>query len=187
MWALGGFIAVRFAFALRRERFSRLTRPGLLVIAGILIGGGLMAAQLLPGLELQSLGPRRAGGLTIDQALILAPTPKMMLPQMVDSAAGSPRWLYVGILPLLLSPVALFASRRTPALYFFALALLSLGVVLSVDTPAFNVYRILRGGSWFRAPPRILYLYAVAAAVLSAIGLHPRTSALRSDLHEYVG
>jgi hypothetical protein len=175
MWALAGFVAVRLStLAITRRGHRReVAAVALLVAAGLLIGGGLMAAQLLPGLELQGLGPRRVGGLSLRQAVALAPAPDVVRAQMVDSQAGHPRLVYVGMLALLVIPVALFtrACTRVRTLYFFALGLFSVGVVLSVYTPLFALYRLVPGSAWFRAPPRLLYLYAFAAAVLSGVGL----------------
>ncbi|MCK6555285.1 YfhO family protein, partial [Candidatus Binatia bacterium] len=182
MYALAAYSAVRLTAAWFRPGERRhLVRLGGLLAAGAAIGLGLTAVQLLPTLELQSLGPRRPGGLSIAQMLAYGPVaPGKLLAETVDSRAGHPRFSYLGILPLLLAPLA-FCTRgdRVRVAFLWCVLLLSAGFALTVHTPLFSLYRALPAATWFRIPNRILFLYAFAGAVLSGIGLDTVMSAAR--------
>ena len=176
MYVLGGYTACRLIVLLmrplERPRFFSIVA---LLAAGVLLGVLLPAAQLLPTIELQLLGPRRPGGLTLRQAIALGPVvPRKFLQDAVDSLPGRSRLTYVGMLPLVLLPLALLAKRGLwRAVFLLALGVFSVCVALTVFTPVFELYRLLLpGAAWFRAPPRILFIYAFAAASLAGIGLN---------------
>jgi hypothetical protein len=142
-----------------------------LFAAAILFAFAWMAPQLLPSLELQALGPRRAGALSMQQTLSMgALAPSALAVTMVNAIPGPPRWAYLGISAVLLMPLSLVAVRqRWRITCFWLLAIFSLCVAVSVYTPVFNLYNLI-GGSRFRAPPRALYIYAAAGAVLTGVG-----------------
>jgi hypothetical protein len=164
--------AGRFAAAaLSPEERPRLLRASVLGAAAGALAIAWIAPQLLPTLELQSLGPRRTGGLTVLQTMPHGPfTPSALLDDMVDSTPGLPRWAYLGIGALLLAPLSLGAARqRWRVLCFALLAAFSVCAVVAVDSPVHELYRRI-GGSQFRVPARLLYVYTAAAAILAAIG-----------------
>lgn len=169
-WATGAYAACHVFARLRRDRRGTWG-GGALAAIGIALGLGLAAAQLLPSLELQSLGPRRAGGLSLEQVFPMAmPSPELILSRAVDAAPGPPRWSYVGIVALLLVPLAFLSPRgRRRTAFLAAMAVGSLLVSFSLHTPAYELSRLLPGGSSFRAPWRILCLYAFAMAALAGI------------------
>ncbi len=172
LYALGVFAAVRIAGRLRTSA-AEAVHVAALVGFGFVLSGPLMAVQLLPQLELQRLGPRRVGGLSAEQAVLLAPaSPRWFLDQVLDSQPGGLKAGYVGVATLLAVALSVFAAdRRGAVLAFWVIGLFSAGVALGVTSPLFQVHRTLPGMAWFRGPQRILYLYAVAAAVLAGIGL----------------
>ena len=78
---------------------------------------------------------------------------------MVDAVPGRPRLAYLGMFALLFIPLSwLSRHERLRTFTLWLLALFGLAVSMSVYTPVYELYRTLPGGSWFRAPPRILFL-----------------------------
>ena len=191
IYAIAAYGVMRLGVALRApaER-SHVGHILLLFVLAATLSAGLMAGQLLPGLELQGLGPRRAGGLSLQQILILggSTSPRWLLDEALRSVPGEPSLASVGILAFLLVPLAIFVRPLRAWTYCFAVLLVfSAGVVMSADSPIFRLYHALPGMSWFRAPLRILYLQAFAAAALSGIGLELLTAPRpRAALHQRV-
>jgi hypothetical protein len=181
LYAIAAYTAMRLAVAFR----SPAERPHLVTIVvllglGGMVAAGLMMGQLLPGLELQAQGPRRAGGLSLEHMLVFGGpvSPSWLLQQIVDVAPDGPRMPYVGILALVLLPASLFVRPlRAWAGCFWIVMLFSLAVAASAHSPAFDLYRLLPGARLFRAPLRFLYLHAFAAAVLSGVGFAGLASA----------
>jgi len=173
MYCLGAYLALRtLALLVKPERRGAVLRAGMLGAVAMAVGIGLAAVQLIPSFELQSLGPRRPGGLTIIQSLGMgAIPPERFLHGAVDARPGFPRPTYVGTLWLLLSVFTLLTARRIQVWFFLLLGAFAVLVALTVHTPVFTLYRLLPASTWFRFPDRILFLYAFAASVLLASGL----------------
>jgi len=132
-----------------------------------LVGAGLSAVQLLPGLEYQALTSRgaigfdeRGNGFPFYDVL------QVLFPGLLS--LWSP--LYIGILGLLL---AIFgALRRTTGILFW-LILLGTALILSFGsrTILFDlVYNLVPGESWFRGQERAAYLIVTSASVLAGLG-----------------
>jgi hypothetical protein len=169
-YATAGFAAVRL-IAEGRPDWRRATWRAVPVVAGFAGGIALAAAQLLPSVELQMLGPRAPGALKLNDMLLLGFLPPgQLFAQMIDATPGNPRYGYVGLFTLPLAIIGLLSRERGTALYFAGLGVVSLLVAMSVATPFFSLFLKLPGASWFRAPFRILYLYSLAMAVLAALG-----------------
>lgn len=174
MHAIGAYATLRLLALLAHSRSVRqVVRTAGLLAAGVLLGLGLAAIQVLPSAELQSLGPRRPGGLSILQTIPFGPTaPSTLLSEAVDSRPGSPRRIYIGMLPLLLMPIALLLpGNRFRAVFLWASLLWSIAVAVTVFSPLYGFYRLLPGGSWFREPSRMTFVYTFAGAVLAGMGL----------------
>ena len=162
----------RLLLAWRRDwRTNAVT--GVLLALGVVLGLALAAVQLLPSMELQAMGPRRPGGLTIEQTLTLGPiAPRLMLKSAVTSTPGFPRQEYVGMLPLVLVLGSLFATKgRVRVFLLWCLLIFSVTTALTVYTPWFLWYRLVPGAAWFRIPWRIIFIAAFAAAVLTGVGV----------------
>jgi uncharacterized membrane protein YfhO len=124
MDAFGAYIVFRLAVMAVTERgWKRPLIVGGLAVAGLALGISLAAVQLLPSFELQTLGPRRPGGLSLAQILVYGPIPpRTLLSEAVDSLPGFPRYPYVGMLTLLLIPASLFSkSGRLRVLFLWGL------------------------------------------------------------------
>ena len=172
LYALVAFATVRIV-ARVREPSPGTGRVVALVAFGFVLGGALMAVQLLPQLELQRLGPRRVGGLSDMQSMIWVPlTPRWFLDQVLNTVPGELHGAYIGIATLLVVALSVFAvERRAVVVAFGILGAFSAGVALGAQSPFLHLYRAMPGLAWFRGPQRIIYLYAVAAAVLGGVGL----------------
>lgn len=172
MYVIALFSGVRLLGMLRDDA-KRAGHVLALLTLGVALGVALTAAQLLPGLELQGLGPRRSGGLSLIQAKALAPpAASWFLDQASNSLPVGLHLAYIGIATMFPVLLSLFASmERGYVLLFWLIGLFSAGVALGPDAPFFAWYRMLPGMAWFRGPQRILYLYAFSVALLSGIGM----------------
>jgi hypothetical protein len=145
-----------------------------------LMGGGLVAFQLLPTYELSSLSIR-GGGLSYRQAVSFSLPPESLALSLLPSFEDSPfseYVAYVGVVPLLLALLGIWRrGRKQQAPFFIALSILGFFLALGVYNPFYFVlYRLVPGFSLFRAPARWLYLYAFGVAVLAGLGIEELAS-----------
>lgn len=174
MHAVGFYAAVRLgATALRRDSRAAAPRVAILLALAVVLGLGLAAVQLVPSMELQSLGWRRPGGLTLEQTLPGgAPLLQKWLAEAASSEPAYPRYGYAGIATIVLLPLSLAAAtRRSQVVGLWVVGAWGFLVALTVATPVFHLYRALPGGTWFREPWRIIVLPSFAAAMLSGVAL----------------
>jgi hypothetical protein len=171
-YAIAFYAALRLAIrAARQDGRAHLPFAAAALAGGAALGVCLAAVQLVPSWELQGLSPRGSGSSASRLLGFGTQAPSAMLSAVVDASPGYPRWVYVGILPLLLAPLSFLARKqreRLPALWF--LAVLGLGVALTVHTPLFAWFQSLPGLAWFRSPQRVLFVYSFAVAALAGIG-----------------
>lgn len=171
--ALALYAAVRLGAMLLGQGDRRgAARAAILLGLGVCLGVALAAVQLLPSIELQGLGWRRPGGLTLEQSLPSGGvSPSRWLAEAGASEPAMPRFGYAGVVTVLLLPVSLLALRRSSAVTaLWALGAWGILVAMTTATPAFALYRLLPGGTWFREPWRIIALYVLAVAMLAGIG-----------------
>jgi hypothetical protein len=139
-------------------------------MVALLLAALLGAAQLLPQLELAGLSSR---GLDAAQAGQYALSPLQLLLGLGLPAAqgGHETIIYLGWLPLLLLPSAFSRANRWSWFYGGVLAV-ALLFALGEATPLHAlVYRLLPGFQWVRTPARLMFMGALAAAVLTGFGL----------------
>ena len=75
LYVLAGYTALKIVLVHRDTREAgRTARLASLAAFGAVAGVALAAAQLIPSLELMSLGPRRPGSLSVSRILVLGPT-----------------------------------------------------------------------------------------------------------------
>ncbi len=186
MVGLGVWAVLSVGWPVRRGGLRHLL-PLLAVIPAV----ALSAAQLLPTIELNSLG-LRTGGLDYRQAVSFSLRPQLLLQTFLppfrgglDAAFGSEGYAefvgYVGITGLLLAGIGVVATLR--AAYareagsgsaLRAIGLLATGAFLALG--AYNplyymLWRFVPGFDLFRAPARWLELFALGAALLAGVGL----------------
>ncbi len=177
MQAIGLYVVVRLATLAAQRRWADILRAGILLSLGLGAGLALAAVQLLPSFELQRMGWRRPGGLSLIQQLAYGPTPPSMLARdAVDPTPSYPRQSYLGMLALIVLPLsvvpAIMSARTRPRVAGLWVVLVwGVGVAISVFGPFFTIYRMLPGGTWFRVPARAIYLYAFAGSALVGIAM----------------
>jgi hypothetical protein len=153
------------------------------LLALCLAGAGVLAAvQILPSLELTRLSLRAAISYQESTKFALAPLGLLTLvvPHFFGENAqnywGS--WTttevfgYAGILPLVLSAVALQLRRSTETRFWLWLAIL--GVLLSLGEATILqgwLYRFVPSFDKVRAPGRFLVYFDLGVAILAALGL----------------
>lgn len=151
----------------------------------------LSAAQLLPTLELTTLG-LRTGGLEYREAVSFSLRPQLLLQSFLPpfggglaEAFGSEGYAefvaYIGLTGLLLAAAGGWLALRNwrahipgagaqvrPIALVVAGVLLALGAYSPLTYP---LWRFVPGFDLFRAPARWLELYALGAALLAALGM----------------
>lgn len=148
-----------------------------------LVGAALAAVQLIPLYELGQQTYRSRGlepALADVNSLWAGDFLTLLLPRLYDTGAGDywGRWvkwetsLYVGVLPLLLVPLGLLATRPH-RVFFGAMGLASLLLGLGPDSPLPLWARLheLPGFEVLRSPARFSLTFSLAIAVLSAYGI----------------
>ena len=163
----------------------------------------LAAAQLLPTLELNSLG-LRTGGLPYRQAVSFSLRPRLLAQSLLppfgrglDAAFGSEGYAefvgYVGIAALVLAAIGLSLLwrrsaevNRPPWNVQRATLLAASGFLLALG--AYNplyylLWRVIPGFDLFRAPARWLELFALGVAALAAFGLDALASTTETRRH----
>lgn len=156
------------------------------------IGGGLLigiavlgigAAQWLPAIEAYPYSPRSglsyaevANGFSLHELLGLF---------RANYGEWSP--LYMGIVPLALSIVGIFARRKV-TVFWLVVAVIAVLVALGANGFAYPIaYRVLPGFAIFRNQERIALLYMMAVTVLSGYGWAALTQRWRVPLVAFAG
>jgi hypothetical protein len=177
----GDWIRRRSSFP--RPILSSLIITLLIYILGVLLGGLLSAAQLLPTLELSALG-LRSGGLSywdvtsfslqpLRLPWTLFPTYGLSDLSIVFGPAFTEFVGYVGLVPLLLGLFGFWRGRRQRA-WLFGLLFVVLGLFLALGrwNPAYYIlYKLVPGFDLFRTPARWMMLYTLGMAVLAGVGM----------------
>jgi hypothetical protein len=82
------------------------------------------------------------------------------------------RSLYLGVLPLVLIPIAVATARERRALFFAGVLVVSLVLALGNYTPFYELaYAILPALSKFRYPVKVFFATSFAASVLTGYGI----------------
>lgn len=170
--ALALYAAVRLLAMVRRGGWRAAAATAVMAGAGVALGVALSAAQLLPSLELSALSTRGSGEFSTGAMFPYPPpAPSALLTQAFDARPGPPRLSYVGIVPLVLLPAALWTRRRrASAAALFVLAAFGLLAMFTRYTPFWNLYSALPGVALFRIPWRAALIYAFASSGLAGFG-----------------
>lgn len=153
-----------------------------LYTGGVLLGGVISAAQLLPTLELSDLG-LRSGGLSYGEATALSlPLRQLfwtLLPSYglvnLESQFATPAYseliAYVGVAALVLAALGAWRTRGSVRVAGLLFALVGLLLAIGRWNPLyFGLYLIVPGFDLFRTPARWMMLYTLGLALLAAGG-----------------
>ncbi|MFN8446511.1 MAG: YfhO family protein [Caldilineaceae bacterium] len=189
----GDEVQSRWRFPVRSFWIGVNPQPLVIFLLGCLLSAGLVAAQLLPTLELNGLG-LRSGGLSYGEASSFSLKPLQLfwtlLPSygLVDlgvvfgSLGYSEYVAYVGIIALLLA-IWMFRSwivtggyklQNLKAEQGFGLLFAGLGFFLALGrwNPFYYLlFKLIPGFDLFRAPARWMMLYTLGMAVLAGVGI----------------
>jgi len=163
---VGLYVAARL-FGEARRHGRGVLKPALLVL--LLAGGltaGLIAAVIVPGLELaeHSVQQGRSFASIAEGGLGASDLVALVWPQ-------SGNHLYVGVPILLLGAVGLL-KKRPLSLFFAGVAFLAVLLCLGDTTPVFRVaFEIIPGARLFRLPYRYEAWLGPSTAALAAFGL----------------
>jgi hypothetical protein len=166
---------------------TRPAVPRILVLLGIgvVLGVAVTAVQILPTRELQALGPRRPGGLSMEQLVPFGSLPPArIVEEALDWRTTRPYIspFYLGPIVLALAALSVFSRcgfARVSAVWGIFIA--SFLVAIALHTPFFEyVYLNLPAARWFRLPQRIAFLFAFSAALLTAFGVDALSAGERS-------
>jgi len=167
----------------RINKFLYLRKTFIIFFLSIIIGFLLSAVQLLPTSEFSRLSAR-SSGLSYEFASDFSLHPKQIisfvLPYFFGNPANGTYWGkgnfwglngYMGILPVVLSLIALFIKPRRLAATFFILGLFALLFSFGKYSLVFPFfYKYVPQFDSFRAPARFLYIYAFSLAILAGVG-----------------
>jgi hypothetical protein len=137
---------------------------------------GLVAAQLLPMLQLTRYSIRQ-GGLSYGEAASFSLSPRQALAGLLPTPDGlvttAEYYGFIGILACAVALLAVVAAYRRPVTWAFTfLAVGALALALGAHNPLYPVlFQIVPGLDLFRVPARWLLIYSLAASMLVGIGL----------------
>ena len=144
----------------------------------------LAAVEFLPAATLAKLSIRSDGLSYVFASDFFLPPKQLisfLLPHFFGSPVTSTYWGkgnfwtlcgYTGILPLVLTFLALTCKRNKYVLIFSALGIFALLYAFGPATPIFPFfYHHIPGFNEFRAPARFLYVYSFSIAILAGIGV----------------
>lgn len=153
------------------------------IVLALVLGAGVAAVQLAPSFVLLSASDR-AETFTEREVHYLNALGQPRLAQvMANAVSPSPRLMtfelgrgagYLGTGTLILAAVALFVRRREALVWALALGgvsflLLSDGY-LGFGRELYQLYTLLPGAAWFRAPERLLFPAFACVLALGALG-----------------
>lgn len=161
----------------RFHRLRALGRPRLLGLVLLALASVLAlvlaAVQLLPTLELTGLSNRQ-GGFSALAAMAFSWPPNLAARGLLPSLDGQVFGEYVAYLGVVGLSLALWGvfyggARRWP---WLILALAGLVLAFGLYNPLYWLLAELPGFNFFRVPARFLGLFALAGAMLAALGAH---------------
>lgn len=166
------------------HKFTYFSKAGLTFFLSIAIGFLLSAIQIIPSSEFSGLSAR-AQGISYQFASDFSLHPKQLISFLLPYFFGNPKngtywgvgnfWElngYIGIVPLLLAPIAILRKKSQHILIFSALGsfalFFSFGKFSFVFPFFYDHFPIFNS---FRVPARFLYVYGFSVSILAGIGM----------------
>ncbi len=159
----------------------KLTSAALFIFLGV--GVGIAALRLIPLLEFTQLSCRAAPDYNFVASWSFPPQNLItyLIPEFFGDIIHVPYWGeynlwemcgYVGVLPLILSLIAVVYKRNRYTIFFACLALFALVISCAGNTPLLRfLYYFLPGFSKFRGHSKFLVLFIFSVVMLCAYGL----------------
>ena len=163
-----------------RRRFLAIVVPLFLIVPSAL---GLTAAYLLPILELGRISIRAGAVMAYADAAFLSLEPQVLVTGILPFFYGPPEayrgpptfyefGFYAGSATLIFAAAAVAVRpRRRWALFFAAIAVVSLLLALGQYTPAYRLAHLLPGLRSLRVPARFVFLLDFGLAMLAGLGM----------------
>ncbi|OGH47831.1 MAG: hypothetical protein A3G66_02090 [Candidatus Levybacteria bacterium RIFCSPLOWO2_12_FULL_39_17] len=176
-----------FTYALFKTFLSKKKRVGdfIKLSVGILLGFGISAAQLVPGIESYILSPRSSVGLKDLNISFLIPLNQLVTFIVPDFFGNitTQNWflsrpgqyyenmIYVGLVPLILSFFSpLYKKAKSYFVFFLFSALISLSLALDFPTSRM-LYDFSVPFLSSAIPIRVVFVLSFAVSILGALGL----------------
>lgn len=179
------YFIVRASIEINKDRnVKNIANFAVILFISFAVFLSLFAIQLLPAIEFSKL-INRAGGISFDEAASISLAPQYLITFIIPEFFGSPLnntyffsgplWElcgYAGILPLLLALIGiLYIKNNKYKTIFLGLAIFALLFSLGKYTPVFSIfYHYIPGFGIFRAPARLLFVYAFSISILAGFG-----------------
>ena len=170
-----------------RKEFTKLDIihfSGYLILAAIIFFG-VTAIQLLPMLEISPLTIQnnnpdvKSYEFSVQESVPFKQFVTLLIPDLFGKRTDNSYWgipsrileIYIGILPLILTIIAIVYVKNCYKAAFIALAVFSVLFSLGKYTPFYGLlYKFLPGVSLFKVPGRMLMMFTLSMAALAAFG-----------------
>lgn len=170
-WFIGLYFVYSSALLFRERRWRDiLTQAGLLG-AALIICVGFSAYQLFPFLSYLPYQSREA--MTLESANHLALPVPLLFNTFFPISQKFPEWeIYVGLLPLILSPLAWLHSNRRETYFWIGVLVFAVIFAIGTATPLYAfMIQWIPGFRYVRVPARMWYFFALAAALLMGLAV----------------
>lgn len=183
LWAAGAYLVAQLVWQWDRNHKKETLKLVLFSLLGLAVMVGLIAASFLPVYESLGYGARgEARGYEYATSWALPPFELLDLLTPHFSGLLDRYWgenyfklhtEYIGILPLILTGIAVAYRRKDKYVKFFlGLAVVAVLVALGGHTPFYRIfYYLVPLVKKFRGPAMAFYLVAFSLSVLGGIGL----------------
>jgi Bacterial membrane protein YfhO len=175
-WLLFLYFAYKLILSFRSPFIFTLWIKNALTLSGLTalilaLFAAFSAYQLFPFITFLPHQSREA--MTLQSANYLALPPALLINAFIPTSFKFPEWeLYVGVLPLILAPLAILNARRRETWFWLGLVIFSVLFSLGSATPLYTLmFYGIPGFGYLRVPTRMWYFAAFAAAMLVSLAV----------------
>ena len=170
-WLVGLYFVYHCAGLVTERRPVReWFQAGGILLVIIISTIGFAAYQALPFISYLPYQSRQT--MTLADANYLALPAVGLMNTLFPIAQKFPEWeVYAGLLPLILSPLALLHPARREKWWWFGMFLFAVLFSLGSVTPLYTImFKFVPGFSLLRVPARMWYVAAIALVMLATLG-----------------